>query len=176
MGGLDIQFSRHSVRATVALFSAWFIMGLWHGASWNFALWGLRHATFIYAHRKTNRYFAPLPAPLRGVRGWGTTLSVVMLGWIFFRARSVTTALGLYARLFDFGSYRHLGFRKTQYLIVFAIMLAMLLLRLLSTNRFGDFFARYGLREPTEILVLSGTIFAVFIFLHPVSQFIYFQF
>jgi alginate O-acetyltransferase complex protein AlgI len=88
-GGLDIQFmpSRNSARATMALFSAWFIMGLWHGASWNFALWGLWHATFIFAYRKTNRYFAPLPALLRSVLGWATTLSVVMLGWIFVCCR-----------------------------------------------------------------------------------------
>jgi hypothetical protein len=86
---------------------------------------------------------------------------------------SVTAAIGLYGRLFDLGSYRHLGFRENQYLIVLVIMLGMLLLRLLSTRRF-DFSAREGMREPAEILLMGGTIFIVFIF--PVSQFIYFQF
>ena len=40
-----------------ALFTTWFIMGLWHGANWTFAIWGLWHASLVYIHRVSE----PLP-------------------------------------------------------------------------------------------------------------------
>ncbi len=94
-GCIDIQFAssrRRWLRPTVALFLTWFTMGLWHGASWTFALWGVWHATFIYLYRQINRYLPSNNGPLLDILGWGTTLSIAMLGWIF-SAREVSDPL-----------------------------------------------------------------------------------
>src|SRR5262249_40201853 len=127
-GGIDIQFvkSRNAVRVTAALFVTWFLMGLWHGASWNFAFWGLWHASFIFLYRLTNRSFEVIPSAIRNVLGWAVTLVVVMLGWIFFRAPTLPSALTLYVRLFDPSGYLHLSFRENFYLMVTVAVTSML--------------------------------------------------
>src|SRR5262249_28940036 len=51
-GGIEIQQgARITYGSTAALFITWFLMGLWHGASWAFALWGIWHALFIWLYR-----------------------------------------------------------------------------------------------------------------------------
>jgi D-alanyl-lipoteichoic acid acyltransferase DltB (MBOAT superfamily) len=176
-GGIDVQFikSHNAVRATVALFLTWFLMGLWHGASWNFAFWGLWHAGFIFVYRWSNRWFAFDASPLLSVLGWGTTLLIVMLGWIFFRAPTLPAAFTLYGRIFDVRSYLFLSFRENFYLIVAVAMISMLLLRWLTVTRlFGSLGS--PVRAMGEVAGVAAAMFIVFIFLRPLGQFIYFQF
>lgn len=176
-GGIDIQFvtSRSFLRITAALFFTWFIMGLWHGAMWNFALWGLWHATFIFAYRALSPYLPENPGPLGSLAGWGLTLSIAMLGWIPFRSPDVATTFALYGRLLDPVGYRSLGFSENMYLIVFLIFAAMLavywLKRLRLAGSRGAVLAGLG-----DVASVAAAIFVVFIFLRPVAQFIYFQF
>jgi alginate O-acetyltransferase complex protein AlgI len=176
-GGIDIQFvqTRNIARVTLALFLTWFVMGLWHGASWNFAFWGLWHAVFIFGYRITNEYFVIIPTWLSRFLGWGTTLVMVMLGWIFFRAPTLGAALTLYGRLFDVHNYATFAFRENFYLIVFAMMLGMLVLWWISATQLAVF-NNMLMRAVGDIVGLVTVFFVVFIFLRPISQFIYFQF
>jgi alginate O-acetyltransferase complex protein AlgI len=60
------------------------LCGLWHGASWNFAIWGLYHGFFLILERiDSNRILGKLGA-FRHVY----VLLVVMVGWLLFRAES----------------------------------------------------------------------------------------
>ena len=78
------------------------ISGLWHGASWNFVVWGLFHGTFLVAERirrpvhplanDSRRSGFPVTTP-RIVLGHVYTLLVVMVGWVFFRADTLTDAV-----------------------------------------------------------------------------------
>lgn len=54
------------------------VSGIWHGAGWNFVLWGLIHALLLIAQR--------LMPDVRWPRslGWATTLFFVILSWLFF--------------------------------------------------------------------------------------------
>jgi D-alanyl-lipoteichoic acid acyltransferase DltB (MBOAT superfamily) len=176
-GGIDIQFvkSKNVVRITVALFLTWFLMGLWHGASWNFALWGLWHAILIFIYRTTNRAFTVIPERIRLFLGWGTTLLFVMLGWIFFRAPTLESAFEMYGRLFDLGGYSSLAFRENFYLIIFVMFIGMVALWWVTTTRMA-FFNTRPMQTVGEFGGLAVAIFIVFIFLRPISQFIYFQF
>jgi D-alanyl-lipoteichoic acid acyltransferase DltB (MBOAT superfamily) len=67
--------------------------GLWHGASWNFLLWGLYHGALLLMHRLFIEY-APksilVPFDTRLGRSFGVviTFTLVMLGWVPFRAAS----------------------------------------------------------------------------------------
>jgi D-alanyl-lipoteichoic acid acyltransferase DltB (MBOAT superfamily) len=176
-GGIEIQFVRtqNMARVTAALFLTWFIMGLWHGASWSFAFWGLWHAGFIFLYRITHERFDWIPVAARGVLGWAVTLPIVMLGWIPFRAHSLELTFALLGRVLDFHSYGGLAFRENFYLVVFLILVGMLGLRWLTTTRIPIFNAGW-VRYTAETLGLAVAIFVVFIFLRPISQFIYFQF
>ncbi|MBL4735704.1 MAG: MBOAT family protein, partial [Flavobacteriales bacterium] len=52
-GGLAVAAEQDgNNKRTFALFLAWFIMGLWHGAAWTFGIWGLYHALLLFVYRK----------------------------------------------------------------------------------------------------------------------------
>jgi alginate O-acetyltransferase complex protein AlgI len=68
-----------------------FLCGLWHGASWNFVVWGLFHGSFLVMERiGLARAMRRIWPPLRHVY----LLLVVMIGWVFFRADSLAAAVG----------------------------------------------------------------------------------
>lgn len=72
------------------LLIVFFMTGLWHGASWNFVIWGLYHGLFLLAERaglgkKIER------AP--GILAHLYTLLIVMIGWVFFRADNLSEAV-----------------------------------------------------------------------------------
>jgi alginate O-acetyltransferase complex protein AlgI len=72
------------------LVTVFFLCGLWHGASWNFVIWGLFHGTFLVVERLgLAAGVKRLWAPLRHVY----LLVVVMIGWVFFRADTLADAV-----------------------------------------------------------------------------------
>ncbi len=84
--------------------------GLWHGAGWNFLVWGIYHGALLCAHRFWHSYRGTdrLSAAesgwslARGVRVFGF-FHLVCLGWLFFRADSMArVASMLSALLTDF--------------------------------------------------------------------------
>ena len=68
------------------------LAGLWHGANWTFILWGLCHGLALGFYRlwRTSKLSARLQIPK--IVSWGLTMLVVGLGWLFFRATSVSHA------------------------------------------------------------------------------------
>ena len=65
----------------------WMLTGAWHGAAWNFVLWGLLYAVFLMLE-KWLPGMQKLPAVLR----WGYTMLVVVLGFVLFNAPSIAQA------------------------------------------------------------------------------------
>ena len=86
--------SRHGLkRLCLALTGTMLLGGLWHGASWNFVIWGALHGTVLAAERLW-RDFRPKAWPLLPAwLGILLTFHIVLLGWIFFRAASFADAL-----------------------------------------------------------------------------------
>lgn len=62
--------------------------GLWHGAQWTFVLWGGYHGLLLVGHRVIASRWDRLPTWLRRI----TTLLLVVIGWVFFRATSAQMA------------------------------------------------------------------------------------
>ena len=78
------------------LMIVFFMTGLWHGASWNFVIWGLFHGTFLVVER-----ILPIEKVLRfRVIQNIYALLVVMVGWVFFRAENLTLAVDYIKRMF----------------------------------------------------------------------------
>ena len=79
------------LRLYLNLLIVFFICGLWHGASWTFVIWGLFHGTFLVFERAgLLKWMARLPRFLRHVYA----LLVITIGWVFFRAETVSEAIG----------------------------------------------------------------------------------
>ena len=80
LGGNRVGILRHIFN----LFAVWFLTGLWHGASWNFVLWGLYYFVFLMIEKLV---FHIKKEPSRGIlRVLRTvyTLVVVLFGWMLF--------------------------------------------------------------------------------------------
>ena len=85
-------------RTYVNLMAVMLMGGLWHGASWNFVLWGAIHGGMLAFERSQGRgsLYRRLPLTLR----IAITFFVVCLSWVFFRAKTLGQALVMFKSLF----------------------------------------------------------------------------
>jgi len=92
LGGNRCTRARH-YRNLIVVFV---LCGFWHGASWNFILWGLWYGLFLVLERlEFGRVLRRAWRPLRH----GYALTVVVAGWVLFRAEDLSHALHYYASL-----------------------------------------------------------------------------
>ncbi|BFM15411.1 MBOAT family protein [Maricurvus nonylphenolicus] len=79
--------------------------GFWHGANWTFLVWGIWHGSLLAIEKAVGLNVSAESARDRFViTRWVLTLFLVMLGWVVFRAETITSAMTLYAAMFDFSS------------------------------------------------------------------------
>lgn len=78
-------------RTLANMFAVFFLGGLWHGAGWTFIAWGTLHGLAIVAHRIWRNLNFALPKVL----AWSATFLFVNAAWVFFRAKSLGSALGI---------------------------------------------------------------------------------
>ena len=82
---------RSEGRVYFNLLSVFLLCGLWHGASWNFIVWGLFHGTFLILERLGGEELLQrIWRPVRHLYA----LAVIVFGWVLFRSDSLTQALG----------------------------------------------------------------------------------
>lgn len=62
------------------LFIVWALTGLWHGASWNFVLWGLYFFVLLCIERLLKKQLSKIPKPVRHV----LTLLLILISWNVF--------------------------------------------------------------------------------------------
>jgi len=85
------------LRTDINLLLTMFLGGLWHGASWNFLLWGSLHGVGLIINKIWNKLFV-IPIKNRILLKIGTVLSVlvtfhfVIFCWIFFKANDLETS------------------------------------------------------------------------------------
>jgi alginate O-acetyltransferase complex protein AlgI len=80
---------RGGARTAVNLVVVFFLCGLWHGAAYTFIVWGLYHGTLLIAERMLK---ATWQIELRGLSGRAVTSLMVTLGWVVFRAHTLSDA------------------------------------------------------------------------------------
>ena len=86
-------------RIYVNLMLTMILGGLWHGASWNFVIWGLLHGFALACHRKWSEVFTQ-KTPIMSGFGWAGTFLFVTLVWVLFRAQDIQTMLTMYSKAF----------------------------------------------------------------------------
>ena len=158
-----------------ALFSTWALMGLWHGASWTFVFWGVYHAILIYIHRLISP-FIQKSIFYKINLGVIFTLPFMMLGWVSFRAEDLDTTFVLLSKVLNFNQYFLLGLRENNYIVAFLVTFGALIAKPLY-----EYFINLENRNLTKFLIAETVIYCftvplIFVFLRPITQFIYFQF
>ncbi|HVR63776.1 MAG TPA: MBOAT family O-acyltransferase, partial [Polyangia bacterium] len=91
-----------SARTYVNLMTVMLLGGLWHGASWNFVIWGLIPGGMLAFERSQGKSspYRRLPHPVRV----GITFVVVCLSWVFFRAKTLGQAVVYFKSMLGLGA------------------------------------------------------------------------
>lgn len=97
------------VRWTFNVSVVFLLSGFWHGANWTFIIWGALHAFYFFISRLTVYPRMKMVTTLRlhWVPGlvpfleWLTVMTLVLIGWVFFRAESVQEAWYVVTHMFD---------------------------------------------------------------------------
>ena len=105
LGGSRLGFLR-TLFNTLIVFS---LTGLWHGAAWNFVLWGVYHGVLlclfriysVYVAPKLNRYSLFTGKPFH-IASIGATFALVSLGWVFFTVTDFNAIVAVFSILLGF--------------------------------------------------------------------------
>lgn len=101
-------------RQTFNLFIVWGLTGLWHGASWNFIIWGLYYFLLLLLEKKILfRVLERLP----GFVGYIYTIFTVMIGWVFFYFTDLASVGKMLRIMFGFSGKAAFGLQG-EYLLL----------------------------------------------------------
>ncbi len=95
----------------------WMLTGLWHGAAWNFVLWGLLYAAFLLIEKWVPA-LQKLPTILRRVY----VLLIVVLGFVLFNAADIAQAVSDIKGMFGFGNVPVVNAATLYYLRSYAVL------------------------------------------------------
>ena len=95
----------------------WMLTGLWHGAAWNFVLWGLLYAVFLLLEK-----WVPALQKMPDVLKRVYVLLVVVLGFVLFNATTLSQALGDIGGMFGFGGVPLVSAPALYYLRSYALV------------------------------------------------------
>ena len=155
--------------------------GLWHGAGWNFVIWGLLHGLFLVLNVLWDRGGrAPRNAATRALRaagGWLVTFLGVQYAWIYFRLATLQEAVIVNRKIVEW--LAHPSLPLTSWTLL-AVLAPIIVLDLAQRDR-GPVFSP---AEATPLRELAfGALAGCFLLLgvillagQPTHQFIYFQF
>ena len=151
----------------------WMLTGLWHGAAWNFVLWGLLFAIFLLAEKWLP--LEKLPVLIRH----GYVLLVVMLSFVLFNGESFAQVGRDFAGLFGFSGLPAVTAETVYYLKSYAILFLMGVLGATpvvrnAANRLGA--TKWGqLLEPVVLIALL-LVCTAYLVDGSFSPFLYFRF
>jgi alginate O-acetyltransferase complex protein AlgI len=148
------------------LFVTFLVSGIWHGAAWTFAIWGMLHALGVIVTRELERsefYREQVPKILKQV----AVFAFVCFAWIFFRAESLSDAWLIINRIFT------AFWRDPQ--------MPALMLTLVAVVWLYEFFYESRFRgllklEPVRVSLAVSMVLYMCLFSSGGGTFIYFQF
>jgi len=103
------------VRVYLNLLIVFILTGFWHGASWNFLIWGLFHGAFLAAeHAGFSKILKRSWVPVQHFY----VLMIAIIGWVFFRSETLSHSFQYIGTMFDFGRLQTSDFQFAQILSV----------------------------------------------------------
>ena len=169
---------------TRLFFNLWivfFISGLWHGAAWNFVLWGVFHGTFLILDRLFLIQILNKSGQILSVI---FTFFITILGWVIFRIEDFSMAKAFYKKLFsfDFNPIEY-GFNNNYF---FTILLIAILFSFITISNRGRQLEEYIYFKDYNSYIKTCTMFIIVLTLLMLSiasitssefnPFIYFRF
>lgn len=87
-------------RAEINALAVFAVSGMWHGAAWNFLMWGVYHGVLVALERRAEPVLGKLPRQPRAL----LTFGLVVVGWVIFRARDMAQVAWMFHAMFGLGS------------------------------------------------------------------------
>ena len=116
MGGNRVSKSRWVFN----ILTVWMLTGLWHGAAWNFVLWGLMFAVLLLIEK-----WVPALQKLPGALRHGYVLLAVVISFVLFNAETLSQAAGDLAGMFGLAGVPLVSTETLYYLASYAPLLLM---------------------------------------------------
>ncbi|MGE4608149.1 MAG: MBOAT family protein [Myxococcota bacterium] len=166
---ISLGGSRRSTTRTYVNVAVTMILGgLWHGAAWNFVLWGAFHTGWSSLHRAfvRDRGGLKLPNALLGF----VTFHILCVSWILFRSESIENIGVTFAAFFDFDTPTY----RVSPWVLLLLVVAALSHMVGASKRLAEFWSttHIAIRATYYMLVVV----AVFHLSTATERFIYFQF
>ena len=102
-------------------FNLWFVFilsGLWHGAAWNFIIWGMFHGLFLVLDKLFLLKFLNKIGKYPSVV---LTFLITLIGWVFFRCDSIEQAVDFISVLFSFNDLSTNFYFDSEFTITLAL-------------------------------------------------------
>ena len=164
LGGNCCSNARRNVNVMVTMI----LGGLWHGASWTFAVWGCYHGLLLVVFYRIEHLWIRLPVWIQRA----ATFVLVMIGWLFFRAASWDEATLWFTRLFDVSQVWG-AFTQSDIKLAGIGVLGMALVQLCPN---ASSHLDLGALRPVTKIALGVMTLASILALNYSSRFLYFQF
>ncbi|WML33503.1 MBOAT family O-acyltransferase [Clostridium sp. OS1-26] len=101
------------------MFIVWFLTGLWHGASWNFVLWGLYFGTLIIIEKLfLQKSMTRWPKAIRHIY----SLLLIVIGWVFFEFPNMADVVSFLRSMFGVGSNAFIDIQTITKLEAYAVL------------------------------------------------------
>lgn len=160
------------------LFIVWFLTGLWHGANWNFILWGLYYCVFLIIEKGfLQKRLKDKPQFI----GHIYTLLVVIVGWVFFEFEDIKQGLSFIGTMFGFGSHPLIDSKTIYYL--YTNILLFIVLAICSTPIVKKGINKMKEKSNTSTAIIIPLVFIVILFVctaylvdESYNPFLYFRF
>lgn len=136
----------------------WFLTGLWHGAYWNFVLWGMYYGALLIIEKLLWRYFLKLPAFIRHFY----TMAAVIFGWSLFAWQDMADSAAFMQTMF-LQAGAGIANRQTMYLLCSYLVL-LLIAVLFSSSMPKRLIAGRLFPEGTTRREMAGMVFVAVIF------------
>ena len=152
--------------------------GLWHGAAWTFVAWGAFHGAII----TLTHYLANLQIFSRFNRSntlavsfvkWAVTFYLILIGWVFFRAIDINSAITIIGNLHTFGSASQLGANAWSIFILTSVWVLLMHVMDYFVIKSADKLEKKNWQF--WLLIILGQAICLLIG-EPSNEFIYFQF
>ena len=166
-----------TVRTYLNILIVFLVSGVWHGAGWNYILWGLLHGAANILNRIFKKPIKKIPIISRIA-----TFFFVSITWVFFRAKNVPYALEMLKNMFSFSSFAvsdtikgNLSFVPGPWYIIALVLIGIVVYFSMFSKNALERSERFTPKLLNGVLTIILFVFSV-LQLSQVSEFLYFNF
>lgn len=170
LGGNRVSKSRHILNLLIV----WSLTGLWHGANWNFVLWGAYFGVILILEKYIyGKHLEKMPAWVRHVY----VMIIVMISWVFFSITDISKAIDYLTVMFGGNKHSFINMTAIYYIRTNFVMLVAggILSTPYPIQKFRDFYRKQP-RAGVGIVFAIMIIAVAYLVYGSYNPFLYFRF